>query len=308
MADQTTLQQTPAPTGAGTDTLTITDNRTGQQYTLPIAQGAIRANDLLQIKAGPEDKGLTTYDPGFLNTAACKSAITYIDGDEGILEYRGYPIEQLAERSTFLEVAYLLLNGVLPTAEQEAAWEHEITHHTLVTDRAKAFLSGFHYDAHPMGMLISSVAALSTIYPEAKAIHDPEIRRQQIVRLMAKMPTLAAMTYRHMRGLHYVLPNNDLPYVANFLAMMFRMTEAPYVPDPVLVRALDVLFILHADHEQNCSTNAVRGVASSGVDPYCALAAGIAALYGPLHGGANEAVLRMLAEIGTADRIPEFIG
>ncbi len=289
------------------DSLTITDNRTGKTYEIRIEDGAMRATDLRQIKTGPEDFGLMSYDPAFMNTAACKSRITYIDGDKGILLYRGYPIEQLAERSTFLEVAYLLIHGELPTERELHDWEYHITHHTFIHENIKKFMDGFRHDAHPMGMLLSTVGALTTFYPDAKNIDDPTSRMVQVHRLLAKMPTLAAFAYRHSMGLPYVYPDNDLKYSGNFLNMMFRMSEVKYRPHPALERALDVLFILHADHEQNCSTNAVRSVGSSRVDPYSAVAAGVAALYGPLHGGANEAVLRMLEEIGSVDRVPEFI-
>jgi citrate synthase len=289
------------------DSLTITDNRTGKTYEVPIQEGTIRALDLRKISAGEGDFGLMTYDPAFTNTASCKSRITFIDGDRGILNYRGYPIEQLAEKSNYLETAYLILNGELPTRGQYEAWIYNITHHTIVHENIKGLLDGFRYDAHPMGMLLSTVGALSTFYPEAKHIHDPEVRRAQVFRLIAKMPTLAAFAYRHSVGMPFAYPDNDLSYCGNFLQMMFRMTELKYRVNPVLERALEVLFILHADHEQNCSTSAMRNVGSSEVDPYSATAAAIAALYGPLHGGANEAVLRMLKEIGSKDRIPDFI-
>jgi citrate synthase len=289
-----------------TDSLSIRDNRTGQEYDIAITDGTIRAADLKQI-ALDQEPGLATYDPGFVNTASCRSAITYIDGDAGILEYRGYPIEQLAEQSSFLEVSYLLLNGELPTADQLASWTHDVTTHTFLHENLKQFIQGFRYDAHPMGMLMASVSALSTFYPDARDISDPENRQLQITRLIAKMPTLGAFAYRHGLGKPYVYPDNDLSYVENFLAMLFKMSERKYSADPRLVKALDVLFILHADHEQNCSTNAVRSVGSSQVDPYSAVAAGIGALYGPLHGGANEAVLRMLRRIGTTENIPDFI-
>ncbi|MCW2805919.1 MAG: citrate synthase [Propionibacteriaceae bacterium] len=289
-----------------TDSLSIRDNRTGQEYDIAITDGTIRAADLKQI-ALDQEPGLATYDPGFVNTASCRSAITYIDGDAGILEYRGYPIEQLAEQSSFLEVSYLLLNGELPTADQLASWTHDVTTHTFLHENLKQFIQGFRYDAHPMGMLMASVSALSTFYPDARDISDPENRQLQITRLIAKMPTLGAFAYRHGLGKPYVYPDNDLSYVENFLAMLFKMSEPKYSADPRLVKALDVLFILHADHEQNCSTNAVRSVGSSQVDPYSAVAAGIGALYGPLHGGANEAVLRMLRRIGTTENIPDFI-
>jgi citrate synthase len=289
-----------------TDSLSIRDNRTGQDYEITITDGTIRAADLKQIAVDGEP-GLATYDPGFVNTASCRSAVTYIDGDAGILEYRGYPIEQLAEHSTFLEVSYLLLNGELPTEDQLATWTHEVTTHTFLHENLKQFIQGFRYDAHPMGMLMASVSALSTFYPNASDIADPDNRQQQITRLIAKMPTLGAFAYRHGLGKPYVYPDNDLSYVENFLAMLFKMSEPKYAADERLVKALDVLFILHADHEQNCSANAVRSVGSSQVDPYSAVAAGIGALYGPLHGGANEAVLRMLRRIGRTDNIPEFI-
>jgi citrate synthase len=288
------------------DSLSIRDNRTGQEYEIAIADGTIRATDLRQITVdgGP---GLASYDPGFLNTASCRSAITYIDGDAGILEYRGYPIEQLAEHSTFLEVAYLLLHGELPTQTQLDDWVHSITYHTFIHENLKQFIEGFRYNAHPMGMLMATVSALSTFYPEASKIGDPENRMLQITRLIAKMPTLGAFAFRHQLGKPYVYPDNRLSYTANFLAMLFKMSEPTYVADERLVHALEVLFILHADHEQNCSTNAVRSVGSSQVDPYSAVAAGVAALYGPLHGGANEAVLAMLKRIGSTDNIGDFI-
>lgn len=289
------------------DTLTITDNRTGKTYEVPIENGCIRTNALRQIKAGDDDFGLMGYDPAFLNTANCKSAITYIDGDKGILEYRGYPIEQLAEKSSFLEVAYLLLNGELPTPKELEQFNHLVTHHTYVHENVKSFMDGFRYDAHPMSMVSSTVAALSSFYPDAKNIKDPLSRRIQITRLIAKMPTIAAFSYRHTMGLPYIYPDNDLSYVANFLAMIKRIGTSTYKVHPVLERALDVLFILHADHEQNCSTTSVRTVGSSEVDPYSSVSAGIGALYGPLHGGANEAVLRMLRDIGHISKIPEFI-
>jgi citrate synthase len=291
----------------GHETLTVTDNRTGQSYEIPIREGAVRATDLRQIRTGPEDVGLLSYDPAFMNTASTRSAITYIDGDRGILWYRGYPIEQLAEHSSFLEVAYLLVHGELPTARALEDWTWQITHHTWVHENFKRFMDGFHHDAHPMSMFISSVAALSTFYPDAKIDRDPGHRELQIYRLIAKVPTLAAYSWRHSRGWPYVSPDNDLTYPGNFLNMLFRMTEVKYKPEPALERALNVLFILHADHEQNCSTNAMRSVGSSGVDPYSGVAAAAAALYGPLHGGANEAVLRMLRSIGSPARIPAFI-
>jgi len=289
------------------ETLTVTDNRTGKKYEISISQGTIRAIDLRQIKTSDEDFGLMSYDPGFTNTASCKSQITFIDGDRGILWYRGYPIEQLAETSTFLETAYLVLHGELPTKSQLDDWTWSITHHTMLHENTKKFIDGFHYDAHPMGMLVSTVAALSTFYPDAKDIHDPKSRQKQTYRLIAKMPTIAAFAYRHSLGMPYVYPDNDLSYTGNFLNMLFKATELKYEPNPVLERALDVLFILHADHEQNCSANTMRSVGSSHADPFCATAAAAAALYGPLHGGANEAVLRMLEQIGSKDNVPEFV-
>ena len=289
-----------------TETLTIRDNRTGRDYEVAITDGTIRAADLKQIAVDGEP-GLATYDPGFVNTSSCRSSITYIDGDAGILEYRGYPIEQLAESSTFLEVAYLLLNGELPTSDQLAQWTHDITFHTFLHENIKTFIEGFRYDAHPMGMTMAAVAGLSTFYPDAQDIHDPENRKLQITRLIAKMPTIGAFAFRHGQGKPYVYPDNELSYVENFLAMLFKMSERKYNADPRLSRALETLFILHADHEQNCSANAVRSVGSSGVDPYSAAAAGVGALYGPLHGGANEAVLRMLRRIGDASNIADFI-
>ncbi|KRT70707.1 MAG: citrate synthase I, citrate synthase [candidate division NC10 bacterium CSP1-5] len=298
----------------GKDTLTITDNRTGKTYEIPIQYGtyptygaSIRTADLRQIKVSEGDFGLMGYDPAFMNTASCKSTITFIDGERGILRYRGYPIEQLAERSTFLETAYLILHGELPTRKQLDEWTYHITHHTMIHENIKKFMDGFHYDAHPMGILVGTVGALSTFYPDAKDIRDPADRKQQIFRLIAKMPTLAAFAYRHSLGMPYAYPDNDLSYAGNFLNMLFKKTELKYKPDPVLEKALDVLFVLHVDHEQNCSANAMRSVGSSHVDPYSAVAAATAALYGPLHGGANEAVLRMLREIGSKEKIPEFI-
>jgi citrate synthase len=289
------------------ESLTVTDNRTGKTYEIPVEQGTVRAMDLRQIKTSADDFGLMTYDPAFTNTASCKSAITFIDGDKGILNYRGYPIEQLAEKSNYLEVAYLILNGELPTRQEFEAWAMSITTHTLLHENIKKFMEGFWHDAHPMGMLVSTVGALSTFYPDAKNISDPQARRWQSVRLIAKMPTLAAFAYRYSIGRPYSYPDNDLSYAGNFLNMMFKLTELKYRPKPVLERALDVLFILHADHEQNCSANAMRSVGSSQVDPYSAVAAATAALYGPLHGGANEMVIRMLREIGAKSRVPEFI-
>jgi citrate synthase len=288
-------------------TLTITDNRTGKSYTLPIENGTVRAMDSRKIKTDEDDFGLMTYDPALMNTASTKSAITFIDGDKGILEYRGYPIEQLAESCNYLQVAYLILFGELPNDEQLAAWTHDITYHTFVHENIKTLMQAFRYDAHPMGMFISTVAALSTFYPEANKVNDAENRLAQIKRLIAKVPTVAAFSYRHNRGLPYVYPDNDLTYTGNFLNMMFKMTEPKYSPNPALARALDVLFILHADHEQNCSTNAMRAIGSSRVDPYSAMAGAAAALYGPLHGGANEEVLKMLSHIGDTRNIPNFI-
>ena len=289
------------------DALTVIDRRTGKSYELPIAEGAIRAIDLRQIKTGPEDFGLMSYDPAFLNTASCKSRITFIDGDKGILRYRGYPIEQLAEKSNFLEVAYLLLNGELPDKTQYEDWVQHITFHTMLQESLKKFMDGFNHDAHPMGMLIATVAAMSTFYPDARNIHDSASRQKQAWRLIAKMPTLAAFAYRHSMGMPYVYPDNDLPFTENFLNMLFKIPSASWRPDPVLVRALDVLFILHADHEQNCGTHAMRGIGSSHTDPYSAVAGAAAALYGPLHGGANEEVLKMLQEIGSVPNVPGFI-
>ncbi len=289
------------------DTLTVTDNRTGQTYEVPIEDGTVRAMDFRQMKADEGDFGLMTYDPAFTNTAACRSAITYIDGEAGVLEYRGIPIEQLCESSSYLEVAYLLVHGELPSQAALDYWVYAITHHTYVHENIKKSMEGFRYDAHPMAMLLSTVGALSTFYPAAKDLGDDTERYMAIVRLIAKMPTLAAFSYRHNLGLPYVYPDNDLWYTGNFLSMLYRINEPKYEPDPRLERALDVLWILHADHEQNCSTNAVRAVGSSQVDPYSAIAAGISALYGPLHGGANEAVLKMLERIGTVENIPGFL-
>jgi len=288
------------------ETLTITDNRTGKQYEIPIKNGAIKATDLFQIRISEED-GLVSYDPGFMNTASCQSRITYIDGDRGILRYRGYPIEQIAEKSSYLETAYLILYGELPNKTQLEDWTHNITFHSIIHENIKKVIDSFHHEAHPMGVLISTVGALSTFYPEAKKIFDVKTRSDQTYRLISKMPTLAAFAYRHSLGLPYSYPDNDLSYTGNFLNMLFKMTELKYKPNPVIERALDILFILHADHEQNCSANAMRSVGSSQVDPYSAVAAAAAALYGPLHGGANEAVLRMLMGIGSKDKVPEFI-
>lgn len=289
------------------NSLTIVDNRTGKSYEVPIENGSINTMELRKIKVSEEDFGLLGYDPGYLNTASCKSRITYIDGDKGILRYRGYPIEQLAEKSTFLETAYLLIKGELPDKERLAVWTYNIRHHTMTHNNIVKFMDGFRYDAHPMGILVGTVGALSTFYRDAKDIGSEDSRKLQVRRLIGKIPTLAAMSFRHSMGFPYVMPDNDLSYAGNFLSMMFRMTELRYKPNPVLERALDVLFILHADHEQNCSTSSLRAVASSGVDPFSAIAAGCAALYGPLHGGANEAVIRMLMKIGSIDKIPEFI-
>jgi len=292
---------------AAADTLTVTDNRTGRSYELPVTDGTLRATDLRQIKVDPDEFGLMSYDPAYMNTASCRSAITYIDGDAGILQHRGYPIEQLCEHSTYLEVAYLLINGRLPTQVELTGWVDEITIHTFVHENVKDFMEGFRYDANPMGMLVASVGALSTFYPDANKIREERVRAIQIIRLLAKMPTLAAFAFRHNMGQPYVYPDNDLDYAGNFLGMMYKMTELKYEPDPRLSRALDVLFILHADHEQNASTSAVRSVGSTHVDPYSAVAAGVAALYGPLHGGANEAALRMLERIGSVENIPDFL-
>ena len=298
----------------GKDSLTITDNRTGKTYEVPIEYGtyptygaSIPAKELRKIKASDDDFGLVTYDPGFTTTASCRSGITFIDGERGILRYRGYPIQELAEKSTYLETAYLILYGELPTEKQLDEWVRNITHHTMIHEYVKKFMEGFHYDAHPMGMLVGTVGALATFYPEAKNIHDEKARERSIWRLIAKMPTIAGFAFRHSRGLPYAYPDNDLSFTGNFLNMLFKTTELRYEPDPVLEKALDVLFILHADHEQNCSANAMRSVGSSHSDPFSATAAAAAALYGPLHGGANEAVLRMLSQIGSKDKVPEFI-
>jgi citrate synthase len=307
MPTATKAQKGAAAKTAAPETLTVTDNRTGKSYEIPIVDGVIRAIDLRQIKTRPEDFGLMTYDPGFTNTASCRSSITEIDGDLGILNYRGYPIEQLAEKSTYLETAYLILHGELPARKQYEEWVLDITHHTILHENIKKFIDGFRYDAHPMGMLVSTVAAMSTFYREAKDIFNAQSRRNQQFRLIAKVPTLAAFSYRQSVGLPFAYPDNDLSYCGNFLNMLFKMTEVKYRPNPVIERALDVLFILHADHEQNCSTNAMRGVGSSHTDPYTAVAAAVAALYGPLHGGANEMVLRMLGEIGSLQRVPDYI-
>jgi len=298
----------------GKDSLTITDNRTGKTYEVPIEYGtyptygaSIPAKELRKIKASDDDFGLVTYDPGFTTTASCRSSITFIDGERGILRYRGYPIQELAEKSTYLETAYLILYGELPTEKQLDEWVRNITHHTMIHEYVKKFMEGFHYDAHPMGMLVGTVGALATFYPEAKNIHDEKAREKSIWRLIAKMPTIAGFAFRHSRGLPYAYPDNDLSFTGNFLNMLFKTTELRYEPDPILEKALDVLFILHVDHEQNCSANAMRSVGSSHSDPFSATAAAAAALYGPLHGGANEAVLRMLNQIGSKDKVPEFI-
>ena len=289
------------------DQLTITDNRTGKTYEVPIQDGTVRATDLRNIRVDENDFGLMTYDPGYMNTCSCRSAITYIDGDLGILRYRGYPVDQLAENATYLETAYLLINGELPTASELEDFTQEVTHHTFVHENVKTFIDGFRYDSHPMGMLVATVGALSTFYPEAKHVKDAGIRRKQMIRLIAKMPTLAAWSYRHSVGMPYVYPSNELSYTENFLYMMKRIAEPKFEVRPEIVRALDVLFILHADHEQNCSTSVMRGIGSSQADPYVAVAGAAAALYGPLHGGANEAVLRMLREIGNISNVPAFI-
>jgi citrate synthase len=307
MSTETQTQQRTDGDGADRQTLTVIDNRTGRTYELPIVDGTVRGLDLREIKTSEDDFGVMVYDPGYANVAACRSSVTYLDGEKGILEYRGYPIEQLAENSSYIEVAYLLVHGELPTPAELEEWTHQITIHTFVHENVKGFMQGFRHDAHPMGMLLGSVGALSTFYPDANNIADPENRYIQTIRLIAKMPTLAAFAFRHSNGQPYVYPDNDLRYAGNFLSMMYKMTELKYQPDPRLERALDVLFILHADHEQNCSTSAVRGVGSSRVDPYSALAGGIAALYGPLHGGANEAVLRMLHRIERKENIPDFL-
>ncbi|HEX4753143.1 MAG TPA: citrate synthase [Solirubrobacterales bacterium] len=304
---QTTDASAEGGVAGGNETLTVTDNRTGKTYDLPITDGTVRGMDLRQIKVDEDEFGLMSYDPAFTNTAACRSSITYIDGDKGILEHRGYSIETLCENSTFLEVAYLLIWGELPTKAQLERWVYDITHHTFVHEDLKHLFEGFRYDAHPMGMLLSGVGALSTFYPDAKQVNDEEERYMAAARMIAKIPTLAAFSHRHNMGLPYVYPDNDLSYAENFLSMVFKKTEDKHLPKPALTKALDVLFILHADHEQNCSTNAVRGVGSSDVDPYSAVAAGVAALYGPLHGGANEAVLRMLRRIDRVDNIPDFL-
>ncbi len=307
MAEEQTERENGGGVATANDTLSVTDNRTGESYEVEVEDGTVKAMDFRQIKVSDDDFGLMTYDPAFTNTASVRSSVCYIDGEAGVLEYRGYPIEELCERSSYLEVAYLLIYGELPTQDQLDEWIFEITHHTFVHENIKKFVEGFRYDAHPMGMLLATVGALSTFYPDAKRIDDELERHMAAVRLIAKVPTLAAFAYRHNLGLPYVYPDNELSYPGNFLSMMFKMTEVQYEPDPRLARALDVLWILHADHEQNCSTSAVRGVGSSRVDPYSAVAAGVAALYGPLHGGANEAVLKMLDRIGSVDNIPGFL-
>ena len=307
MTPEEQAQQNGTAAESGADSLSVTDNRTGESYEFEISEGTVKAMDFRSIKVSEDDFGLMTYDPAFTNTANCKSEITYIDGEAGILQHRGIPIEDLCEKSTYLELAYLLIFGDLPTEQQLERWTYDITHHTYVHEDLKQHLEGFRYDAHPMGMLLSSVGALSTFYPEAKDLDDEEERYMAATRLIAKLPTLAAFAYRHSRGLPYVYPDNELSYSENFMSMMYKMTEVSYEPDPRLAKALDVLFMLHADHEQNCSTAAVRGIGSSRVDPYSAVAGGVAALYGPLHGGANEAVLRMLRRIESADNVPEFL-
>jgi citrate synthase len=313
MAKQTNEDGTRRDAGAP-ETLTVRDDRTGRSFAAPLQYGtyrdqgaAVAATQLRSLKLDDEDFGVLTYDPGYLATAVCKSSVTFIDGDRGVLHYRGYPIEELAAHSSFLEVAYLLLNGELPTADELAAWTDLVTHHTIIHENIKKFMEGFRYDAHPMGMLVSTVAAMSTFYPEARNVRDAEVRDRQIVRLVAKMPTIAAFAYRHSIGMPYAYPDNDLSYAGNFLNMMFKMTEPTYRPNPVLERALDVLFILHADHEQNCSAAVMRSVGSSLADPYLGVASATAALSGPLHGGANEEVLRMLQTIGSADKVPEYV-
>lgn len=289
------------------DTLSIKDNRTGKEYEIAITDGNIRASDLRQIKVQESDFGMMSYDPGYTNTASCESKITELDGTAGILRYRGYPIEQLAEKCTFLEVAYLLIHGELPNKQEYDEWENQITHHTMLHEKTKRLMTGFNYDAHPMSVFISTIAALSAYYPDSKNVADPETRMLQVRRLIGKTPTIASYAYRNGRGLPYIFPDNDLSYTGNFLNMMYRMVEPRYQADPVLERALDILFILHADHEQNCSTSAMRNITSSNADPFVATAGAAAALYGPLHGGANEAVLRMLNEIGSIDKVPDYI-
>lgn len=307
LIDRGTIRYAPARMAEEKDTLTVTDNRTGKTYELPVTNGTISAMDLRQIKVSDDDFGVMSYDPAYKNTASTKSKITFIDGDKGILRYRGYPIEQLAEKSSFLEVAHLLYNGELPTKDELEKFQHSITHHTMVHENIRELVDAFRYDAHPMGMLVSTIGALSTFYPDAKKIDSKENRQLQFHRLVAKLPTIAAYAFRHRRGLPYVYPDNDLSYSGNFLNMLFKMTEVKYTPNPVIEKALDVLFILHADHEQNCSTSAMRSVGSSHVDAYSAMAAACAALYGPLHGGANEAVVRMLEEIGSVSNIGDYV-
>jgi citrate synthase len=304
---QTNKETQPTAAGGPAETITVTDNRTGRSFELPITDGTVRAKDFRQLKAYEGDFGLMVYDPAFANTASCRSSITHIDGERGILEYRGYPIEELAEKSTFLEVAYLLIHGELPDAKQLETWTEEVRIHTYIHENMKDMMEGFQHDAHPMGMFVGSVAAMSTFYRDAKSVLDPQSRHDQTIRLIAKVPTIAAFSYRHNLGKPYVYPDNDLSYIGNFISMLWKMSEPQYKPNPTLVRAMDVLFILHADHEQNCSTNAMRSVGSSEVDPYSALAAAAAALYGPLHGGANEAVIKMLTEIGDKSRVPQFV-
>src|SRR3954463_1415120 len=306
MADEATQSENGGGVATAQDTLSVTDNRTGEQYEVEITDGTVKAMDFRQMKVNEDDFALMPYDPAFTTTAACRSDITYIDGEAGILQHRGYPIEQLCEKSTYLEVAYLLTFGELPTKPQLERWTFDVVHHTFVHEDIKNLFETFRYDAHPMGMLLSGVGALSTFYPEAKHIDDPEERYMAAIRMIAKMPTLAAFAYRHSLGLPYVYPDNELDYPSNFLSMLFKKTELRYEADPRLAKALDVLFILHADHEQNCSTAAVRAVGSSQVDPYSAVAAGVAALYGPLHGGANEQVLRMLRRIESVENVPDF--
>ncbi len=307
MAEESTQESEDGSVAGAQESLTVTDNRTGETYEMPISDGTVKAMDFRQIKVSEDDFGLMTYDPAFTNTAHCRSDITYIDGAAGVLEHRGYPIEQLCEQSNYLEVAHLLVQGRLPTQDEYDSWRYSITHHTYVHENIKTTMEGFRYDAHPMSMLLSTVGALSSFYPGARHLDDEEERCMAAIRLIAKMPTLAAFAYRHQLGQPYVYPDNDLSYPGNFLSMLYKMTEVKYEPDPRLERALDVLWILHADHEQNCSTAAVRAVGSSQVDPYSAVAAGIAALYGPLHGGANEAALTMLDRIGTVENIPDFL-
>ncbi len=305
--EATRTEEQAANSSAQRDALSVTDRRTGKTYELPIVNGTVRAMDLRQIKTAPEDFGLMSYDPAFLNTASCTSHITFIDGDKGILRYRGYPIDVLAEKCSYLEVAYLLLYGDLPSKSQYEQWLHDITYHTMIHESLKKVMDAFNYDAHPMGMLISTVAAMSTFYPEGHNVQSAAIRAKQVHRLIAKMPTIAAFAYKHSMGMPYVYPSNELSYSENFLTMLFKTPAENYKPNPALVRALDVLFILHADHEQNCGTNAMRGIGSAHTDPYSAVAGAAAALYGPLHGGANEEVLRMLQEIGSIARVPAFI-